>query len=95
MKKTLILTAGLFLLSISLFAQNWPYFPKTSVLEICVNEEVTAFNNGLNAADEAYPDDEGIVLRYYSSANSLGNADTQAMINQLSANVFPTAFFEW
>ncbi len=93
MKKTLILTAGLFLLSMSLFAQNWPYFPKTSVLEICVNEEVTAFNNGLNAADEAYPDDEGIVLRYYSSSSSLGNADTQAMINQLGASVLPSAYF--
>lgn len=93
MKRTILLIASLTILSLPLLAQNWPYFPKTNVWEVFVDEENTALNNGIAATDADYPDDEAIILRYYPNSNPLGNSDTQAIINNYNVNTFPSAYF--
>ncbi len=76
----------------SLTAVEWPYFPKTNVIEVSVNEDNTYLNSGLNATDTMFPDDETIILKYYSSSNPLGNSDSQNMINLLGTTVFPSVY---
>lgn len=93
MKKTALLIISLIIISMPLFAQNWQYFPKTNVWEVFINEENAEFNNGLTIADEMYPDDEAIILRYYPSSNDLGNTDAQNVIDQYQIDAFPSAYF--
>lgn len=77
---------------LSLNAVDWPYFPKTNVLEVAVNEDNTYLNSGLNATDTMFPDDETIILKYYTSSNALGNSDSQSMIDLLGTSVFPSVY---
>ncbi len=94
MKKNIVLIM-FGLLSTVLLAQNYPFFPRTNVIESCYSTAINTpgYSNAFDVINEEHSDDEAIILQYFSTSGEYGNTETQAMIDNLNAITLPSLFF--